>query len=79
MEPYRQRGNCTVFHYSRCAVETAIVGVYKAIASGLVEQKERVPLEAWNVAEERSKTSMLSKEPAAVQIVGVPFIDMLAW
>jgi hypothetical protein len=66
-----------VIHYSRCAAGTAIVGGHKAIASALVEQKERGPPGACNVAEERSKRSRSSRGPVEVRIVGVPVIEML--
>jgi hypothetical protein len=74
MRQQMPRGNCTLFHCSRCAAETAVVEGYTSTASALGVQKERGPPEVWNVAEERSKRSKLSKGLGEVQIMGVPVI-----
>jgi hypothetical protein len=66
------RGNCTLFHYSRCAGETAAREGHTSTASALAVQKERDPPEVWNVAGERSKRSKSSEGLGEVQIVGVP-------
>ena len=75
MAQYRPRRNCRVTRYSRCAVGTAIAVQHKAIAFGLVEQKERGLPGAGSVAEERSKRSMSSRGLEEVQRVVIPVIE----